>query len=105
MNQAEINKEWFQTLPANVGEITMLVQPRHTTPGLRHPYEWALPMDQLDSLILAMRGLFNKHCESVCSLVEVKGLAYGKRLHIWCLAHKLGLCGCLLYTSPSPRDS
>jgi hypothetical protein len=94
MKQEDINMEWWKEFDANVGRVTMLIQPRHVTPGLRKPYEWLLQWDEVDATILHLRGIANNHKARLqCDLVKSKSLAFGKRVEIFLLGYRPGFCG------------
>lgn len=93
MNQSQINSQWLQTLPCNVGTVGLLVQPRHVTPGLRKPYEWELDEDMIDAMVLWLRGIANRKKWLQCGLVESKRLAFGRRVSIFLLSYRPGFCG------------
>jgi hypothetical protein len=89
-NQLEINAQWHVT----DGQFTFLVQPRHVTKGLRKPYEYELELDQIEALVLALRGIANRFKSRLqCSYVESKRLAFGRRINFFFLGYRPGFCG------------
>jgi hypothetical protein len=90
MTQAEINAQWHVTDSG----ITYLEQPRHVTAGLRKPYEYELEWDEIEALILALRGIANRFKSRLqCSLVETKRLAFGRRISFFFLGYRPSFCG------------
>lgn len=99
MNQAEINAQWNVTIPTKPGilpeiSITLLCQPRHVTPGLRKPYEYALEWDEIEALILALKGIANRYKGALqCSAVTTKRLAFGRKVSFFFLGYRPGYTG------------
>lgn len=95
MNQAEINAQWNVELQNQNGPtITVLEQPRHVTPGLRKPYEYELEWDEIEALILALKGIGNRFKSRLqCSLIQTNRLAFGRKITFFFLGYKPGFTG------------
>lgn len=95
--QEEINQEFRQTFQSNVGEVTILMQPRHTTPGLRKPYEYELPVADARALVKELKDYLkangNEGKALQCDLVDTKSVKYGMRLNVFLLGFRPGLTG------------
>lgn len=63
-------------------------------PSLRKPYEYELELDQIDALVMALRGIANRFKGRLqCSLVQSKRLAFGRRVSFFFLGYPPNFTG------------
>lgn len=80
------NAEWWRTVTAHGVSFTVLVPPKHVTPGLKSPYEYIRKLQEIIALETALKKLSKSERKNLqCDLVEVKTLKYGRRFDLFFL--------------------
>src|SRR5678816_4787182 len=86
----------IKLLNAFTGAYLLCLTLLHLLPELYHPHNGSVPSDDLKIGVLILAGFFTQIALDVISL----GVEHGHAHH---LPGRVPV-GCLLYTSPSPRD-
>lgn len=91
--QQETNAEWTRTVPSNIGPIGILVPPQSNS-GLRRPYHYERSIGECRSLEMDLKSIMSGFKQKLqCALLDLKAVKYGRRVQIFALGYRPGLCG------------